>query len=144
MNYSAPRKQQGMVLVISLLLTLVMTILAISSMNLAGGSLEIVKNKQADQQTMSAANTVIEETLSDLANFTAPDKAVETRSGVTLTRTKPVCRSTLSSPGWSYTSPVALQHNYFEFSVTASRASDGSVNQVNTGVRILMNADTCS
>lgn len=139
-----PRRQRGVVLVISLVMLAAVTMLAIASINMSDGSLAVVSNKQSERRSLAAADREIETTLSSIDNFTAPTGNKASSNGVSVTRDAPRCVHSESLEGFSRNSPVALQHNYFEFSVQAEDGVDGGGNNIRTGVRVLMNANTCS
>lgn len=146
MKYSkpvGPSRQSGVVLVVGLLMLAVVTMLALSSIALTDGSLAIVSNTQTERRTMAVADRVVEDTLSELDNFTNPAAVKIESAGVNATRSDPQCIASDPVAGFSLNSQIALQHNYYEFEVTAKDSSDGGNNRIKTGVRILLNADTC-
>lgn len=139
-----PHRQRGVVLVVSLLMIAVLALLATASINLGTGSMLIVENQQSEQVAVSAADALIEETLSDLPalqNGTA--LGPETRGTLTVQRTSPVCVGSTTLPGFSLTNNLALQHNYYRFQVSATEANTGAGATIQTGARVLQNAGTC-
>ncbi|NIA52214.1 hypothetical protein HAV22_00915 [Massilia sp. TW-1] len=64
-----PRRQQGITLVTALIMLLLLTMLALASVNLGNSNLQVVGNMQRRDQALSAARSVLEETIST-ANFT--------------------------------------------------------------------------
>lgn len=142
-QYGDERRQRGVILVVSLLMIAVLALLAAASINLGSGEMLIVGNKQAQRASASAADAVIENSISNLNAFTAPAPLTETRDGINVTRTAPVCTADTTVAGFSLTNPLALQHNYYEFEVTASDPKTGAQSHIRAGVRILQNADSC-
>lgn len=67
----AMNAQRGAALLVSLLLLLVMTVLAVTAINMSTVNLRIVGNMQASQQAESAVEQALETTLIDPANFSA-------------------------------------------------------------------------
>ena len=65
-------KQQGISLVISLIMLVVMTLMTISYVNSSTSTIRVVGNMQAQDEAMSAAQLVIENSLNSLNTFTAP------------------------------------------------------------------------
>jgi hypothetical protein len=138
-------KQQGVVLVVSLLMITVLALLAAASINLTSNGILIAANNQTEQTTTDAANMLVEQTLSSLPVFTDPiDLAPELRNGVTVQRSAPECVQRVKLPGFSLTFTQAPQHNYYQFQVTASDVAGGASTTLDTGVRILLNDGTCS
>lgn len=138
------QRQKGVVLVVSLLMIAVLALLATASINLGAGNMLIVQNQQSEQIAVTAADALIEETLSDLtilSNRTA--LAAENRDGVTVSRTAPVCVGQTTLAGFSLTNNLALQHNYFRFDVSATETDTGASVDIHTGVRVLQNAGSC-
>lgn len=138
------QRQRGVVLVVSLLMITVLALLATASINLGTGSMLIAQNQQSEQVAVTAADTLVEETLSDLdvlANGTPLPP--ETRDGVTVERTAPVCMGSATLPGFSLTNKLALQHNYYRFQVTATETGTNANANIQAGARVLQNAGTC-
>ena len=64
-----PRRERGITLVTALIMLLLLTMLALASVNLGNSNLQVVGNMQRRDQALSAARSVLEETIST-ANFT--------------------------------------------------------------------------
>lgn len=138
-----PRQQRGVVLVVSLLMIAVLALLATASINLSGGSMQVIGNQQAQRETASVAETEVETTISRLANLTNGVGWNGEREGIDVTRSAPICIGEAIVPGFSLTNQLALQHNYYQFRVTATDADSGAATAVHAGVRVLQNAGTC-
>lgn len=67
-----PRKQQGMTLIMALIMLVVLTLLALTSFNLNQTNLQVVSNMQQRDEALAAAREVIEETISSTALFDSP------------------------------------------------------------------------
>lgn len=76
--------QRGAALLVGLLLLLVLTILAVTSVNLSTINLRIVGNMQATQLAESAVEQAIETALLDPANFAANKDTAVTLGNVTV------------------------------------------------------------
>jgi Tfp pilus assembly protein PilX len=70
---NSPKTQRGMALVVGLILLALMTVMAITSFNIGRTSLDIVGNMQQRQQVIVAANSAIQEAISTVRLFQAPD-----------------------------------------------------------------------
>lgn len=69
---NTPRKQQGMTLIMALIMLVVLTLLALTSFNLNQSNLQVVSNMQQRDEALAAAREVIEETISSTALFNSP------------------------------------------------------------------------
>ena len=67
-----PRIQNGMALIVGLILLALMTVMAITGFNIGRTSLDIVGNMQARQEVTAAANSAIQEAISTTRLFQAP------------------------------------------------------------------------
>lgn len=70
------RQEQGLTLVMALILLVVLTLLALTSVNVGNGSLQTVSNMQQRQQAIAAVNQVLEETISSDKFYKTPDTAL--------------------------------------------------------------------
>lgn len=75
------RKQQGMTLVIALIMLVLMTMFTISNFKMGNSSLQIVGNMQQRSQAQSAAQSTIEEAISTTQFTTSPAAALRTPCG---------------------------------------------------------------
>ena len=107
----SPRQQVGMVLVTSLIMLVVLTLLALSSVNSANNNIRIAGNMQVQEEVQLAAQIAIEQQLSNLSNFTTPGSpasiAVDiNQDGVadyTVTLGTPKCINAKQETGYSST-----------------------------------------
>lgn len=83
---NATRAQGGMALVVGLILLALMTVMAITSFNIGRTSLDIVGNMQARQQAVAAANDAIQEAVSTVRLFQAPESIFLNPCGAPNTR----------------------------------------------------------
>lgn len=65
-------RQQGMTLIMALVMLVVLTLLALTSFNLNQSNLQVVSNMQQRGEALAAAREVIEETISNTNFFTTP------------------------------------------------------------------------
>jgi Tfp pilus assembly protein PilX len=71
-----PRRQQGITLVTALIMLLLLTMLALASVNLGNSNLQVVGNMQRRDQALAAAHAVLEETISSPQFTTTPANAL--------------------------------------------------------------------
>lgn len=70
------RHEQGLTLIMALIMLVLLTLLALTSITLGNSNLQIVGNMQQREQAIAAANQVLEETISSTRFFNAPEAAV--------------------------------------------------------------------
>lgn len=78
----AHRRERGLTLVTALIMLVLLTLLALASFNLGNANLKVVGNMQQREQTVAAANQVLEETISTTKFFITPQAAVPNPDGV--------------------------------------------------------------
>lgn len=66
------RRQQGVVLIVGLMVLLMVTLMAISGFNLSQSNLKVVGNMESREQAMTAANAAIEEAVSATLFVSSP------------------------------------------------------------------------
>jgi len=76
-----PRRQQGITLVTALIMLLLLTMLALASVNLGNSNLQVVGNMQRRDQALAAAHAVLEETISTAKFTTTPGAALANPCG---------------------------------------------------------------
>jgi Tfp pilus assembly protein PilX len=69
---SMPNRQRGVVMVMGLIMLLLMTLLALTTLNLGKSSLQIVGNMQLRKQVTAAAQEAIEDAISTTRLFLSP------------------------------------------------------------------------
>lgn len=74
-------RQQGITLIMALVMLVLLTLLALTSFNLAGSNLQIVSNMQQHDEAVAAAREVIEETISNTRFFETPSNILATPCG---------------------------------------------------------------
>jgi len=76
-----PRRQQGITLVTALIMLLLLTMLALASVNLGNSNLQVVGNMQRRDQALAAAHAVLEETISSPTFTQTPNSALSKTCG---------------------------------------------------------------
>lgn len=148
---SFPRKQQGVVLVVGLIMLLLVTLLVSSAFTLSSGSLEAVSNQQWRSEAVAAADVALEQVISS-AFTTNP---VAQSIGIDLNRdsvaeyivavSAPVCeKATLSDSAApsSVTLPGISNSTWnvvFAMQSTVQDQVTGASTRVRTGARVLLN-----
>jgi Tfp pilus assembly protein PilX len=74
-------RQQGITLIMALVMLVVLTLLALTSFNLNQSNLQVVSNMQQREESLAAAREVIEEVISSTAFFKTPSNALSTPCG---------------------------------------------------------------
>ena len=85
-------RQRGATLVVSLIMLVVLTLLAVSGIRSSSVNLRIAGNMQMQAEASAAAQQAIEEVISN-TNFTLLKPAVKTVDSYTVTFDQPVCQS---------------------------------------------------
>jgi type II secretory pathway component PulK len=138
-------KQRGAVLVVSLLMLLVMTLLAVSSISSSNVNLLIVNNVQNSLQTEAVAQQAIEQSLSDMATFDSPGVRTLTIAERQVEVTRARCLGFEPASGFSAKWSLAPEETMWQLSATTEDASvSGAIAHLTQGVRILMTAGTCT
>jgi Tfp pilus assembly protein PilX len=137
---SRARKQKGAVLVVSLLLLLVLTLFAISSVNSSSTNLLVVNNLQGKQEARALAQGEIEQVISTSVSFDDPDSAVKTdapaANGYTVTVETPTCLDSKDAAGYSATWELTPQDKTWEVVARATNAQSGATSTIHQGIEI--------
>ena len=140
-------RQQGLVLVLTLILLVVLTLFVLSSTRLSTGNLRIVGNMQTRKAVDGVAQQTIEQVLSSIAPFYTPNAAVVASptppSGMTVTVSNRTCTIATTAPGYSAVAGVSPEDTFWNLSVTVTDAISNSTTVVTQGVRIRLPAGNC-
>ena len=142
------RSQQGISLVMALVMLVVLSMIAVSATYSTTSSLRVVGNMQASDEAVAAAQYWVEKELSSLSNFsnttaTLPPQTTQMGTGsYTVTVTPPVCLSSTPMSGNSASmastngaAGAPPNDTYWEFNVTAQDNTSGAAITVTQGVR---------
>jgi type II secretory pathway component PulK len=135
------RRQSGMVLVVSLLMLVVITVLALSAFEDSTVNLRIVSNTQFRQSAQSAAQAAIEKVLADPTNFQSrtPSARTETLNGWTVTVQPSYLGCPCGGSSGGGQSLSAQQHFNIRFGVrTACWDVAAGVTDPNTGTSVVL------
>jgi Tfp pilus assembly protein PilX len=140
-----PGRQRGAVLVVSLLMLVVVTLLAVSSVNSGTVNLRIVDNMRAQQEAEAAAQQAIEVVLSDVINF--ENKVAYTDlpfNHVKVSTSAPQCLMARPSSGCSATWELCPEDTAWELVAEVAPNAAGAEANLHQGVSIRLVAGSCN
>ena len=137
--------ERGATLVVVLIMLVVLTLFAISGINLSNLNMKAVGNAQFRKAAEVAGQSAIEQTLSSNASFYSPTAAVAIAapSGMTVTVGNRVCLSSDVATGYSLAQAIVPEDNYWEVPVTVVDNASGASVAMHQGTRIRMLANNC-
>ncbi|MFT7457711.1 MAG: Tfp pilus assembly protein PilX [Planctomycetota bacterium] len=139
------KKQSGTVLFIALIFLVIMTLYAVSSINMSTTNLKIVGNMQAIKEMDADAQDAIEQTLSDMNQFSLTP-AASTVSGAigSVDVATPECIQSRTATGYSAVAgDIIPEDNTWELTATVSDSVTGAASTIHQGVEIRMLAGNC-
>ncbi len=168
-----PRRQGGMVLIVTLAMLVVITLFVISMIRLGNTNATIVGNMQAQKGVEAEAQQAIEIAVNKFSFFddaiqetnswatsTTPSltytalRAAYTPTGATtapgtranpadILTSRPQCLFFEPTTGYSALSGIAPQDTYWDLSVTASDSNTGATAEVHQGLEMRLPAGNC-
>lgn len=136
--------QQGATLIVSLVMLVVMTLFAISAINLSSMNLKIVGNMQSQRLMEMAAQDAIERMISTPTYYgLTPSAQSFTISGLAVSVSAPTCTRSTAATGYSATSGISPEDDDWEFVATVTDGLTGASLALHQGVRIRMLAGNC-
>ena len=138
-------RQRGAVLVVSLVMLVVLTLVVVSSTQIAGGNLRIVGNLQSKQNVEAVSQDALEQVLSDIAPFYAPTApvAVTAPAGMTVSIGNRGCIRATPATGYSAVSGVSPEDTFWDVPITVTDSVTGAATATAQGVRIRLPAGNC-
>lgn len=141
---NARHAQQGATLIVSLVMLVVMTLFAVSAINLSSMNLKIVGNMQTQRLMEMSAQDAIERMVSTPTYYSlTPTTQNFTISGLAVAVTAPACVRSVPATGYSATSGISPEDNDWEFVATVTDGLTGAALALTQGVRIRMLAGNC-
>ncbi len=138
------KRQRGAVLVVSLIMLVIMTLLAVSSINTSTINLRIIDNMQAQQQTEAAVNDVLEQVMSDIDYFnTSATTPTVTVDGLSVAISQRSCIDTSPASGYSAAWTLVPEDTHWEVSASVTDAATGAQTVIHQGVEIKLPAGGC-
>jgi Tfp pilus assembly protein PilX len=137
--------QTGATLITALFFLMIMTLFAVSSINMSTVNFRIIANMQAQKQMDAAVQDAIEQTMSTMNQFSLTPAAstVSTSMGV-VDVSAPDCIDSQVATGYSaVVENIIPEDNTWEFSATLTDAVTGAVSTIHQGVEIRMLAGNC-
>jgi hypothetical protein len=150
------RKQRGATLIVSLIMLVVLTLFAVSAINLSSINLRIVGNMQAQKTMELVAQDAIERVLSSASNFgPGTTKQSFPISGFDVTVFDPEddpdipvngprCVHSVPATGYSATSGISPEDNDWHLVASVADNLTGAKLRLHQGVRIRMLAGNCA
>jgi Tfp pilus assembly protein PilX len=136
--------QQGATLIVSLVMLVVMTLFAVSAINLSSMNLKIVGNMQTQRLMEMSAQDAIERMISTPTYYSlTPTIQNFTISGLAVAVSAPACVRSVPATGYSATSGISPEDNDWEFVATVTDGLTGAALALTQGVRIRMLAGNC-
>lgn len=150
--------QRGATLLISLIMLVILTLFAVSAINLSSVNLKIVGNMQAQKQMEAAGDQAIQQVIgsvtffNDAINNTGDWPAGTTQitvpvnpgpDVVNVTLARPNCVDSAVAPGYSALSAVSPEDNIYEVQATATDPVTNASVTVVQGIKIRMTAGNC-
>lgn len=137
------KRQRGTVLLASLVVLMLITLLVVSSANLASADLRIVGNFQSKMIINQDAQQAIEEVLSSVTNFNTPVARTIAVNGSQVAVSAPACIGTTIATGYTAVNNITLYDTDWSVTATATDLISGATATLNQGVRIRLPSDFC-
>jgi len=138
------RHQNGATLIVALIMLVMMTILAVSAINLSTINLKIVGNMQSQKEMDAAAQEAIEQVMSQYTVFTSPAATVVSTPMGPVQVTEAVCISRNVAKGYTaVVSGVIPDDNVWEIKASITDPLTGAKTILHQGVAIRMPAGNC-
>ena len=140
------KHQQGATLLVSLIMLVVITMFAVTGINLSSVNLRIVGNAQIQRQLESAVQEAIEQEVTNPTVFTMAAVAMTaTINGFDVTVSAPGCKYYTVAGGYTRThANIAPEFTYWDFNATATDPLSGARVTINQGVKIPLPAGNCA
>ena len=141
---AARSTQRGATLLVSLIMLIVITLFAVTGLNLSNVTLRIAGNAQEQRIVQASIQEAIEQVLSNSTLFVTGGAAqTATINGHDVTVTAPACDFSVTLPGYSETAETAPEATFWTFQVSASDPLFGTSMTIHQGVRVPMLAGNC-
>ena len=150
--------QRGATLLVGLIMLVILTLFAISAINLSSANLKIVGNMQAQKQMEAAGDQAIQQVIGSVTFFNeainntgawpagTQEIIVPVNPGpnvVNVTVARPACVSTVVAEGYSALSTVSPEDNIYEVRATATDPVTNASVTATQGIKIRMTAGNC-
>ena len=140
----AMNSQRGAVLFVALVMLVLLTMLAVSSINLSTTNLRVVGNMQAQKYLDNAVEGAIEQVISNSNAFTSPAATTISTSMGDVTVTKADCLGSQTASGYSAViTNIIPDDNTFEIIASGEDSVSGATSVIHQGIQIRMLAGNC-
>lgn len=136
-------RQQGSVLVVCLVMLVLVTLFALTSINSSVINLKIIGNSQSLKSLESSTLQAIEQVIGTLASFQAPAAQTVTVNNYSIAVTAPTCLAFAPADGYSALSALSPDDTYWELQAAATDPASGASVAMSQGVKIRLNAGSC-
>lgn len=144
LHHQYPRRQEGAALIVALFILVMMTMLAISSINMSTVNLRIVGNMQWQKQMDAAAQEAIETVMSQYTLFTSPAATTIATAFGPVSVDAPICISTNEAPGYTAVVTGTIPNdNIWDVKTSITDPLTGTTTVMHQGVSIRMLAGNC-
>jgi Tfp pilus assembly protein PilX len=140
------KNQQGSVLLVSLILLVAMTMIAVASARVSTTQLRLVGNVQSVQRVESVAQLGVEEVVGRIDAFTNPTQAITVGNlpaGISVAVSDRRCLSTSPASGFSAVMQMSPVDTIWAVDVQATDSFTGAEATVSQGIRVRMLAGSC-
>ena len=140
------KNQQGSVLLVSLILLVAMTMIAVASARISTTQLRLVGNVQSVQRVESVAQLGVEEVVGRIDAFTNPPQAITVGNlpaGISVAVSDRRCLSTSPASGFSAVMQMSPVDTIWAVDVQATDSFTGAEATVSQGIRVRMLAGSC-
>jgi len=139
-----PNHQRGTALIMALIMLVVLTMVAVSSVSSTNTSIRIVGNMQIQDEITAAAQVAIENKLGSVTSFTTAttsahniDINADGTTDYVVQVAAPVCKAEGTSGGYSASlAGTAPRMTYWDIAATVTDARTGARTTVHQGVKI--------
>lgn len=136
-----PRQQTGATLLVALIFLLMMTLFAITAINMSTVNLRIVGNMQTSKALDAAAQAAIEQAISSMSQFSLTPTSLVVGDA---TVEPPTCIESRVATGYSaVVTNIIPEDNTWEVIATVTDLDSGARSAIHQGVQIRMLAGNC-
>ncbi|MEJ2044025.1 MAG: hypothetical protein P8X74_08475 [Reinekea sp.] len=138
-------RQQGAVMLTTLVLLLIVTVLSINLSNTLTTNKKLVQNEATRALTEQYAQNIATMILGDVNNFLDPTtiSVPATYQGFNVSYTDPQCTRSEVVAGYSLSAEIVPETTYWTYSVTVSDAVTGAATTINVGTKFNFTAGNC-
>ena len=138
-------RQSGATLIVVLIMLVILTLFAISAVNLSSSNLRVISNMQARKLVEQVGLQGSEQVMSSMANFTSPTGAVTVSAptGITVTVSTRVCQFATAAQGYSAVQPIVPEDTQWDYAVTVTDSVTNASARFWQGAKIRMLAGNC-